>query len=461
VGKGSLQRRLVKFDSAGIGTMQRLTDLREILRYVPHFRDRVFVIAIDGAVIADENFANLLLDIAVLRSLRIGVILVHGAGLQIEQLARETGRAASNADGTGITDAQTMELALTAANRVTHDILGGLADVDLRGAAGNAIVAHPAGILSGIDQQQTGRVERVDVALLQAMLDRDIVPIVPPLGFDGEGHTYRLNSDAVAVEVALALKAVKLIYVGPHSGVQLGEATIRQLKVDEAESLLKRQSSDMIAGIRSKLLQAVRAAKGGVPRIHIIDGRVQEGLLAEVFSYEGIGTLVYANEYQGIRSAQKKDVRAVYSLIQQGMENDELTKRTRAEVEKQIGDFYVFEVDRSPVGCVALHSYPETNQAELACLVVSDRCQNQGIGAKLAQYVEAIARSRNVGQLFCLSTQAFNYFVRKAGYLPGSPDDLPPDRRERYEQSGRRSLVLVKNLGASDEIPVSMALSAT
>lgn len=439
--------------------MQRLTDLREILRYVPHFRDRVFVIAIDGAVIADENFANLLLDIAVLRSLRIGVILVHGAGLQIAELARLTGQKPSNIDGTGITDAPTLELALTAANRVTHDILGGLADVDLRAAAGNAIVAHPAGILVGIDQQWTGRVERVDVAQLQAMLDRDIVPIVPPLGFDGEGHTYRLNSDAVAVEIALALKAVKLIYVGPHSGVPRGNDTIRQLNVEEAEAVLKKQSQVLPPGIRSKLLQAIRAAKAGLSRIHIIDGRVQEGLLAEVFSYEGIGTLVYANEYQAIRSAQKKDVRAIYSLIQQGMATDELTKRTRGEVEKQIGDFFVFEVDRSPVGCAALHLYPETNQAELACLVVSDRCQNQGIGAKLTQYVEATARNRGVGRLFCLSTQAFNYFVRKAGFLPGSPDDLPPLRRERYEQCGRRSIVLTKTLSLPAEASPSLALS--
>jgi len=441
--------------------MQRLTDLREILRYVPHFRDRVFVIAIDGAVIADENFANLLLDIAVLRSLRIGVILVHGAGLQIAELSRLTGQKPSNIDGTGITDTPTLELALTAANRVTHDILGGLADVDLRAAAGNAIVAHPAGILVGIDQQWTGRVERVDVAQLQAMLDRDIVPIVPPLGFDGEGHTYRLNSDAVAVEVALALKAVKLIYVGPHSGVPRGNDTIRQLNVEEAENVLKKQSQELPPGIRSKLLQAIRAAKGGLSRIHIIDGRVQEGLLAEVFSYEGIGTLVYANEYQAIRPAQKKDVRAIYSLIQQGMATDELTKRTRGEVEKQIGDFFVFEVDRSPVGCAALHLYPETNQAELACLVVSDRCQNQGIGAKLTQYVEATARNRGVGRLFCLSTQAFNYFVRKAGFLPGSPDDLPPLRRERYEQCGRRSIVLIKTLSLTADASASLALSTS
>ncbi|HEY1376154.1 MAG TPA: amino-acid N-acetyltransferase [Gemmataceae bacterium] len=429
--------------------MQRLTDLREILRYVPHFRDKVFVIALDGAVVADDNFANLLLDIAVLRSLRIGVVLAHGAGAQIERLARAVGREPSNADGTGVTDAATLELALTAANRVSHDIFAGLAGVDLRAAAGNALVAHPAGILGGVDHQFTGRVERVDVPLLQSLLDRDIVPVVPPLGFDGEGHTYRLNSDAVAAEVALALRAVKLIYLGPHAGVPSGGEVVRQVSVNEAELLLKKPAGETPAGVRSKLAQAVRAARGGVPRVHIIDGRVQEGLLAEVFSYQGIGTLVYANEYQAIRPAQKKDVRAIYGLIQHGVRNDELLQRTRAEIERQIGDFYVFEVDRSPVGCVALHFYADTQQAELACLFVGDRFENQGIGVRLAQYAETVARALGAEQLFCLSTQAFNFFVQKAGYRPGTPDDLPPSRRERYERSGRRSQVLVKLLDAS------------
>src|SRR5579883_810415 len=173
--------------AGGMGRMLRLTDLREILRYVPRFRDKVFVIAVDGAIVEHDNFRNLLLDIALLRSLRIGVTLVHGAGHQIRGLAEQTGQTPSNIDGTGITDPPTLQLALTAANRVTHELLEGLSATDLRGACGNALVAHPAGILQGVDHQHTGRVERVDTFLLQSMLDRDIVPVVPPLGCDGEG----------------------------------------------------------------------------------------------------------------------------------------------------------------------------------------------------------------------------------------------------------------------------------
>jgi amino-acid N-acetyltransferase len=436
--------------------MRRLTELREILRYVPQYRGKVFVIAMDGAIVEDDNCGNLLLDIALLCSLRIGVALVHGAGHQIRRLAEQSGVTASNIDGTGVTDAPTLQLALTAANRVTHEILEGLGVVDLRGASSNALVAHPAGILQGIDQLFTGRVERVDTTLLNTLLEHDIVPVIPPLGCDGEGRTYRLNSDAVAVEVAKALSAAKLIYLTTSEGVQVRRAApgegepeeelLRHISVEEAEAILKRRRSDVSPATRSKLESAVRAARGGVPRVHIIDGRVGEGLLAEVFSNEGIGTLVHANEYQAVRQARKKDARAIFAMIQPSMETDELMRRTRAEIEREIEDYYVFEIDRYPVACAALHFYPEERQAELACVCVDSKHENQGIGLKLMQFAENQARSHGVASLFCLSTQAFNYFVQKGGFHLGTPDDLPATRRERYERSGRRSQVLVKKL---------------
>jgi amino-acid N-acetyltransferase len=427
--------------------MLRLTDLREILHYIPQFRDRVFVIAIDGAVVADDNFGNLLLDIALLRSLRIGVALVHGAGAQVRQLAAKAGIRASSSDGTGITDEPTLQLSITAANRVTHQILQGLADNDLRGASGNSLVAHPAGILGGVDQKFTGKVERVDTLMLKSLLEHDIIPVIPPLGWDGEGHTYRLNSDAVAVEVAKSLQAVKLVYLAAHRPPRIGDKILRHVTTDEAANFLKKQRADIQpTESLSKLDSAVRAAKGNVPRVHIIDGTVQEGLLSEVFSNEGVGTLVHTNEYQSIRKALKKDIRTIYQLIQRGIEADELLKRTRAEVERQIDDFFVFEMDKNPVACGALHLYPVQKTAELACVYVDPRQENQGIGAKMVHYAEDLARSQGLTELFCLSTQAINYFVSKGGFRLATPDDLPPGRREQYERSGRKSQVLVKAL---------------
>src|SRR5262249_21208481 len=430
----------------------RLTDLREILRYVPQYRDKTFVIALDGALVEEENFRNLLLDITLLRSLRIRVVLVHGAGHQVRRLAQETRQTPSNIDGTGVTDFVTLQLALTAANRVTHEILEGLSATDLRGACGNALVAHPAGILQGVDHQYTGRVERVDTQMLRALLEHDIVPVIPPLGCDGEGSTFRLNSDAVAVEVARALEAVKLVYLTTAPGILIRQDDhddlLRQLSVDEAEAILRKQRSELAAMSLSKLTNAVRAARGGVPRVHIIDGQVEEGLLGEVFSNEGIGTLVHTNEYQAIRRATKKDARVIFALIRAGVETDELLPRTLTEIERRLDDYFVFEVDRTLAGCAALHLYPADGKAEMACVCVDAKFENQGIGGRLMQYLESQARAAGVAELFCLSTQAFNYFMQKGGFRPGTPDDLPAERRQRYDQSGRRSQVLTKKLQA-------------
>jgi len=427
--------------------MLRLTDLREILRYIPQFRDRTFVIALDGAVAADDNFPNLLLDITLLRSLRIGVALVHGAGLQVRQLAAREGVRLSNSDGTGVTDANTLQIGVTASNRVTHQILQGLADNDLRGATGNFVVAHPAGILGGVDYQWTGKVERVDTAMLRGLLSQEIIPIVPPLGFDGEGRTFRLNSDAVAVEVAKAVEAVKLIYLSAHKPPKLDRHTLRTLTTDEAASVLKKSRGDIRPTESvSKLDNAVKASRAGIPRVHVIDGTMPEGLLTEVFSNEGVGTLVHANEYQSIRKAQKKDVRAVFALIQRGVEADELLKRTRADVERSIDDYFVFEVDKNTVACGALHQYPSEKKAEIASIYVDPRHENRGIGAKLLKYAEDQARALGFETIYCLSTQAFNFFINKGGFQPGTPDDLPRPRRDLYDRSGRKSQVLVKPL---------------
>src|SRR5260221_3002442 len=177
----------------------KLTDLRGILQYIPQFREKTFVIAIDGAIVTDENFATLVLEVAVLRSLSIRVVLVQGASAQIQSLAEEQKVSVSDLDGAGITDANTLKLALTAANRLTHEILEGLSANDLRAASTNVIIAHPLGIIQGVDHLFTGKVERVDTELLQTLLAQGIVPVIPPLGFDGDGRTYRVNSDSVAV----------------------------------------------------------------------------------------------------------------------------------------------------------------------------------------------------------------------------------------------------------------------
>jgi amino-acid N-acetyltransferase len=424
----------------------KLTDLRGILQYIPQFREKTFIIEVDGAIVTDENFGNILLDVAVLRSLNIRVVLVHGASAQIKALGEERNVKPSNLDGTGVTDADTLQLALTAANRLTHEILEGLAANDLRAASPNAIVAHPMGIIQGVDHLFTGKVERVDTDLLQMLLNQGVIPVIPPLGFDGDGKTYRVNSDGVAVAVADALKATKLIFITEQDGLSHNGELIRQMLVAELQKLLQQNAAGFRPEILSKAQHAVAACSAGVQRVHIINGRVDEGLLAEVFSNEGIGTLIYANEYQQIRAAKKKDIRAIQILTKKAVESDELVRRTRLMIEKNLSDYYIFEIDKNPVACVALHIYPEQSKGELACLYVNPSHENQGIGRKLIQFIEAKAKEMNLNELITLSTQAFTYFQSKGGFIEGTPDDLPPPRREKYDQSGRNSKVLLKKL---------------
>ena len=424
----------------------KLTDLRGILQYIPQFREKTFILAIDGDIVTDDNFATLLLDVALLWSLNIRVVLVHGASEQIRSLARDRQVAASDFDGAGVTDAVTLDLALTAATRLTHEILEGLSANDLRAACTNVITAHPLGILQGVDHLFTGKVERVDGGLLQSLLAQGVVPVVPPLGFDGDGKTYRVNSDRVAVAVAEELKAIKLIFVTSQDGLVHRGQIIRQMLAPELLKLIDQDSAGFPPPMLLKAQYAAAAGSVGVPRVHVINGTLDEGLLGEVFSNHGLGTLIYANEYQQIRPAKKKDLRAIQMLTKQGADTDELVKRTRGTIEKSLSDYFIFEIDRNPVACVALHVYPETNQGELASLYVSSSHENQGIGRKLIQFVENRARELGLRELLALSTQAFTFFQSKGGFVEGRPDDLPPARRERYDQSGRNSKVLVKKL---------------
>jgi amino-acid N-acetyltransferase len=423
-----------------------VSDLRGILTYIPQFREKLFVIAVDGAIIAHDNFSNLMLDIAVLCSLNIQVIIVHGISVQMQQIAAQEGKTLSNHDGTGTTDSDTLAIALTAANRVTHEIMEGLGSSDLRACYTNAVIAHPNGIVGGVDRQFTGKVDKIDTVFLQQLLEKDIIPVVPPLGFDGNGRTFRVNSDFVAQAIAESMKAAKLIYLGTHPGLLRGPGLVSQMSVQEADEFLRKSRTEIPANMISKVEFGIRACRNGVSRVHMIDGRVDAALLSEVFYNEGIGTMIYANEYTAIRRALKKDVSAIYSLIEESVQNEELVKRTRQSISQQIEDYFVFEIDRNIVACVALHPYSQANQAEMACMHVSRSHENQGIGRKLMAYLEDTARARGVRELFALSTQAFSYFEQKGGFMLSSPLDLPPDRREKHAQSGRNSRILVKKL---------------
>lgn len=425
----------------------KASDLRGILQYVPRFRDRIFVINVDSIVLSDENISNFFMDVSVLRSLNIRIIIVHGASVQLRLLADELGCSPSDLDGSGITDENTLKLSLLAASRNSHLILQGLSDNDLRGAVTNAIVAHPRGIIRGEDQLFTGKVEKVDVAMIEKLLNEGITPVIPPIGFDGDGGSFRVNSDGVALQVAKAMGASKLIFLTTSNGIWREDRWVTQMPISEARDYMKHHAGELSPEIASKMMHAIEACEGGVRRAHILDGLQEEGLLDEIFSNEGVCTMIFANEYTSIRPAKNRDARRLVSIIRKSVDNQELAQWTYKVVSSQIKDFYVFEIDSNIVGCVSLKRLTEDScQAELGCLFVSEGHSNQGIGSKLVEFVEARARELGVSRLFALSTQAFNYFKAKRKFQEGAPEFLPEERRNEYLKSGRNSRVLYKDL---------------
>lgn len=421
-------------------------DLRGILRYVPQFRDHVFIIAVDGSIVDDENFPNVLTDIAVLRSLHIRVVLVHGIGRQLKRIGEQRSVTISDVYGGGPTDAATLKLAIEAAALVSHEIIEGLTHAGLKCALTNAVRAAAVGIVKGKEQLFSGKVDKVDVDLIRELLNLDIVPMISPIGFDREGHSLRINSDHLASELAIRLQASKLIFLTPHAGLMLGGRVEANIPLEQLESLLEKHADQIDDRLRSKCVYAVRALESGTTRAHILDGRVLGGLLTEIFDKVGVGTMIHANDYQQIRPARKKDAQAIYNITRAAVKTEMLRQRTRDQIEREIENYYIYEIDGSVIGCASLLPMEGTNAAELASVFVTPFYQGRGVGHKLAEFACLEAQRRGLARVLALSTQSYSFFRDVCGFEDGTVDDLPPARQEDYVKNGRNSRILVKHL---------------
>ncbi len=421
-------------------------DLRSILQYVPQFRGRTFVIALDGAVVDSADFSNILLDLAVLRALDIRVVLVHGASAQIVALGEKREIALSNADGTGKTDEQTLEVSMDAISRLSHSIMQSLTTVKIKAAMANAIHTHPAGVIGGEDAGFTGTVERVDSKVLQGFLDQGIMPVVPPLGFDSDGRMLRVNSDVIARVVSLALEADKLIFVSLDDPPAVVGSMNRQWTHEDAIKFLEENRDCLPGGIASKIHNASRATRDGVPRVHLVGGRQEDALLAELFSNEGVGVMVFSDAYQKIRPARKRDVDELHLLIHRGIEDEQLIERSREQIGASIDDYVVLEIDGNVVGCVAVHPFPEECCSELACLYVKAGHNGQNYGGTLIQAAIDRAREIKVKTLFALSTQAAGYLEKHDFHRSEALERLPIARREKWEENRRNAILLIREL---------------
>ncbi|MDF1787300.1 MAG: amino-acid N-acetyltransferase [Verrucomicrobiales bacterium] len=421
----------------------RFGDLRAILRYVPLFRGQRFVVAVDGAVLDSGGVASFLLDLAVLQSLNIQIILVYGAGHQIRLLAEERDQSLTCADGTGCTDEATLELSIDAISRLANQLREQATVSNIRTASANVLVAHQAGRVRGVDQGLTGVIDRVDTQCLKAFLDDGLLPIISPIGHDRRGQTLRLNSDSVATEVALAVGASKILFVTEAHVTDTDGQRVKQLSVEQAHEMAQGRSgletkSPMLT---SKLKHAARGCYDGIARVHVVSGKERDALLAELFSNEGSGTMIYRDAYQEIRLATQADIPAIVAMIRPSITDEDLVPRTSQDVTSNLSDHSVIEIDGNIVGCVALHPLDEKN-IELACLFIKKNHENHGYGRKLVEF--AIRRAAELGatSLFALTTGAVDFFDRIGGFKIVDKKALPKKRRVKLEASARESHVL-------------------
>lgn len=424
------------------------TDLRGILNYVPRFLGQTFVISLDGSIIDNANLPNILLDIAVLRSLQINVVIAHGISKQLTELSVARGIRISNADGSGVTDKPTLDLAIHASSRASHQVLETLTQSGLKCAITNSVRSTPVGVIKGVDFRRSGKVDRIDAEFLTHLISKNIIPIIQPIGFDRNGHTLRINSDLLAIEVAFALKATKAIFVTEYEGLKIDDEFVGQLSVATLESKLSDRSSNSVKEpFLSKAKHALAGVKGGIARIHVLDGNIHDGLIREIFSNEGVGTLVYGNEYQQIRQAVRADITRIYNLTYGSVEKEELVLRSIESIELEINDYYVYEIDGNLVGCVLISRFQEdSNTAEINALFVHPLHQRQGIGSKLTKFACQKLKDSGVRRVIALSTQSIGFFETISGFTESNPDSLPESRRKTYFSQNRNSKIFAKSL---------------
>lgn len=399
-------------------------DLRGILHYVPQFRNKLFVIKIDGSVVHSDNFSNVVLDLAVLNSLKINFIIVH------DSLNRECKP----------TSEEQLELGLNESSKLTNILMRELTAVGLKVATVNAVIARGKGVIEGVDYPHDGKVEKIDEASLSALLDKGIVPIVPSIGFDTLGSNFMLDSDSLAFSVGLSMGSSKVIMlVEPKI---LNQTDKNEYSVTEATKLAQNED---ISGSRLSeiLLTAANSFSKAIDRVHILNGFSDYAILAELFSNEGVGIMIHRDPYGLIRSADEGDVSEVISIIQSAILEDELLPRSLSELNSIIKDFYVLEIDGNVVGTVAIHIIDDL--AELACLFVKKSHEGVGYGKRLVSHAVETAKKKGMSKIFALSTQAAGFF-EKMKWEKSDALILPDQRRKKLMESGRNSKVFFSQL---------------
>lgn len=431
--------------------------VRQAAPYIHAFRGRAFVIAFGGEVLQTGVAQALIHDIALLDSMGIQLVLVHGARPQIDAEMRSRGLEPRFHKGLRVTDAAALESVKRAlgVTRIEIEALlsQGLPNTPLAGAflrvtGGNFISAKPVGVLDGVDMQFAGAVRKVEADEIRADLAQENVVLITPIAASPSGDIFNLAWEEVAEAVAVAIKADKLIFLCDAAGlVDKKGQHLDALTVEEAEQLLAKKVKQA-PEVARVLPGAMRACRNGVGRAHFLDRGLDGAMLMELFTRDGVGTVMTRAPLARLREATPDDVGAVLALIAPLEADGTLVKRSRERLEMEISRFTLLDHDGVVVGCAALYPLPrvagEPAAAELACLVVMPEYQRAGFGDQLRRHLEASARKLKIKRLCVLTTRAAHWFTER-GFVEAGLEALPKARRELYNFQ-RRSKVFVKSL---------------
>ena len=435
---------------------------RSVAPYIHMHRGKTFVVGMAGEAIAANKLPNIAQDLAMIQSMGVKIVLVHGFRPQVNEQLQAKGHQARYSHGMRITDEVSLDCAQEAAGQLRFEIEAafsqGLPNTPMAGStvrvlSGNFITARPVGIVDGVDFQHSGLVRKVDVAGIRRTLDFGAMVLVSPFGFSPTGEAFNLTMEEVATSIAIALQADKLIFLTEIPGIRVlpdqpeseDNPVDTELPLDEAERLLTQlPNAHQPTDTAFYLQHCVKACKAGVERSHILPYAVDGAILLEIYVHDGIGTMVIDEKLESLREATPDDVSGMLTLIEPFEKDGTLVKRSRTEIERDAANYTVIEHDGVIFGCAALYPYPEKRTAEMAALTVSPQSQGQGDGERILKRIEHRAKSAGLESIFVLTTRTMHWFIKR-GFVPVDPEWLPEARKRKYNWD-RRSQVLVKKL---------------
>ena len=429
--------------------------IREVFRYAQAFHGKTFVLQIDDGIMPRPEVSSLLRDVVLLRRTGIRIALVAGARTRIDEVLARYSIGCEKHRGVRISSPEAIPFIRMAAFDVANRLMTLLSGQGVNAVIGNWVRARSLGVVDGIDYQDAGQVERIQVDLLRSVIDQASIPILPCIGWSASGRPYNISSRELATELAIALGSSKLFFVSVVDPLttdryRLGSdvdaspgGRISRLTVEQARAFLDLNADLTEDGGRELVARGLRAALGGVERVHILDGRTEGVILQEIFSNIGVGTMVHANQYQAIRSMRREDVPDVYRLMRPLVERGLLVERRESDLVERLNDYVVFETDGMVHGCGAIHIFDE-QQAEIAGLAVDSQYEHYGIGQRIVEFLIEGAERAGLRRVFVLTTQASDFF-EQLGFRPGTIDEIPPEKRAHYDFR-RNSRVLLYDL---------------